>query len=93
MSAINFDNMIPVRKNNITSIDLNEDFNIISDEKYKMLLQNQIFWLNCNVEKVYSKSYKLYEKYVLKKIDSKIAARCCNFKLLEQKYNEYMFYV
>ena len=52
--------MIPVRKDNIKLIDLNEDFNIISDEKYKMLLQNQIFWLNRNIEKVYSKSYKLY---------------------------------
>lgn len=86
--------MIPVRKDNIKLIDLNEDFNIISDEKYKMLLQNQIFWLNRNIEKVYSKSYKLYKKYVSKKLDSKIAKRCCNFKLLEQKCREYkMSYV
>ena len=89
LGAINFNNMIPVRKDNIKLIDLNEDFNIISDEKYKMLLQNQIFWLNRNIEKVYSKSYKLYEKYVSKKLDSKIAKRCCNFKLLEQKCREY----
>ena len=94
LGAINFNNMIPVRKDNIKLIDLNEDFNIISDEKYKMLLQNQIFWLNRNIEKVYSKSYKLYERYVSKKIDSKIAKRCCNFKLLEQKCREYkMSYV
>lgn len=94
LGAINFNNMIPVRKDNIKLIDLNEDFNIISDEKYKMLLQNQIFWLNRNIEKVYSKSYKLYEKYVSKKLDSKIAKRCCNFKLLEQKCREYkMSYV
>lgn len=94
LGAINFNNMIPVRKDNIKLIDLNEDFNIISDEKYKMLLQNQIFWLNRNIEKVYFKSYKLYEKYVSKKFVSKIAKRCCNFKLLEQKCREYkMSYV
>lgn len=56
----------------------------------KKLLQNQIFWLNRNAEKIYSKAYKLYEKYVSRNLDNKIAMRCCNFKLLEQKCNEYI---
>lgn len=89
LGAINFNNMIPVKNDNITLIDLKQDFNIISDEKYKKLLQNQIFWLNRNAEKIYYKAYKIYEKYVSNNLDNKIADRCCNFKLLEQKCNEY----
>lgn len=51
LGAINFNNMIPVKNDNITLIDLKQDFYIISDEKYKKLLHDQIFYLNRNAEK------------------------------------------
>lgn len=82
LGAINFNNMLPVTKNNIIKLDLNKEFLTRSEEKYKKLLKEQIYWLNRNDE-------KLYDKYIDSTLNTNIAKRCCNFKLLEEKCNEF----
>ena len=89
LGAINFNNMIPVAKNNVIKIDLDHEALTITEEKYKKLLQQQIFWLNRNCEKIYGRSQKLYTKFLNNTLDSNTYNRCCNFKLLEEKCKEY----
>lgn len=89
LGAINFNNMIPVTDRNIKKIDLDKEVLNKSEEKYIKLLKEQIFWLNRNDEKLYSRSKKLYDKYINGVLDSNIAQRCCNFILLEEKCIEY----
>lgn len=89
LGAINFNNMLPVEDNNIIKIDL--DKTVLSDNeiKYQKLLKEQIFWLNRNREKLYVKSQKLYNNYITGKLDKNTFERCCDFRLLEIKCQEY----
>ena len=89
LGAINFNNMLPVRKKNIIELDLNKEPLTKSEEKYTKLLQEQLYWLNRNDERLYDRSKKLYNKYVNGTLNKNIASRCCNFKLLEEKCKEY----
>ena len=89
LGAINFNNMLPVRKKNIIELDLNKEPLTKSEEKYTKLLQEQLYWLNRNDERLYDRSKKLYDKYVDGTLNKNIASRCCNFKLLEEKCKEY----
>ena len=88
LGAVNFNNMLPVTTKNITKINFERILNS-SDRAYYKLLQEQIYWLNRNDEKLYGRSKKLYDKYINGTLDSNIAKRCCNFKLLEEKCNDY----
>lgn len=83
LGAINFNNMVPVFEKNIINIKLN------SKNKYDRLLMNQLKWINENREKIYKKSMDLYIRYINDNLDKKIIDRCCNFKLLELKCQEY----
>lgn len=89
LGAVNFNNMIPVNERNYSLINLNrKDLN--SDElKYQKLLQEQLDWLNSNYIQVRNKSSKLYELYNNGRLPLNIRARCCNFKMLEEKCLEY----
>lgn len=89
LGAINFNNMIPVKEDNIIKLDLDKECLTKSEERYTKLLKEQIYWLNRNDEKLYGRSKKLYDKYVDGTLDLSIAKRCCNFKLLEEKCNLY----
>ena len=89
LGAINFNNMLPVTRNNIIKLDLNKDSLTETEQKYTKLLKEQIYWLNRNNKKLYGRSKKLYDKYVDGTLDYNISIRCCNFKLLEEKCNEY----
>lgn len=89
LGAINFNNMIPVKEDNIIKLDLDKECLTKSEERYTKLLKEQIYWLNRNDEKLYGRSKKLYDKYVDGTLDPSIAKRCCNFKLLEEKCNLY----
>ena len=82
LGAINFNNMLPVTENNIIKLDLNKSCLTKSEEKYTKLLNEQIYWLNRNDE-------KLYDKYIDGTLNSNVAKRCCNFKLLEEKCREF----
>lgn len=89
LGAINFNNMLPVTENNIVKLDLDKECLTKSEEKYTKLLKEQIYWLNRNDEKLYGRSKKLYDKYINGTLNSNIAKRCCDFKLLEEKCSEF----
>ena len=89
LGAINFNNMLPVSENNIVEIDLNKQCKTKSEEKYFSLLREQIYWLNRNDTKLFKRSKKLYDKYIDGTLDKNTFLRCCDFKLLEEKCNEY----
>lgn len=89
LGAINFNNMIPVRKDNYELIDLDNDKLILSEKKYQKLLKEQLSWLNENYIQVMSKAYKLYDLYNNGKLCKNMVDRCCNFKLLEEKCELY----
>lgn len=89
LGAINFNNMLPVTEKNIIRLNLDKNNTNISEKKYFKLLKEQIYWLNRNDERLFVRSKKLYNKYLNGTLDSKIAIRCCNFKLLEEKCEEY----
>lgn len=89
LGAINFNNMLPVTEKNIIKIDIEKECPTSTEQKYTKLLKEQIYYLNRNNDKIYNRSKKLYDKYINGTLDSKIALRCCNFKLLEEKCQEY----
>lgn len=85
LGAVNFNNMIPVNKNNYSLVDLNKETLTISELKYQKLLREQLAWLNANYQQVKNKSFKLYQLYNEGRLPQNIKLRCCNFKLLEEK--------
>ena len=87
--AVNFNNMIPVNKNNYTLVDLNKETVTIEESKYQKLLREQLDWLNANYYQVKNKAFKLYKLYNNNKLPQNIRIRCCNFKFLEEKSMEY----
>lgn len=89
LGAINFNNMIPVTKNNYKIIYLNKKVSTLKEKKYQELLKDQLNWLNENYIQVKNKSFKLYSLYINGNLSSNIRERCCDFKLLEEKCNEY----
>ena len=89
LGAVNFNNMIPVSKNNYSLVELNKETLTISEFKYQKLLREQLEWLNANYYQVKNKSFKLYNLYNNGKLPENIMKRCCDFKLLEEKCKEY----
>jgi len=89
LGAVNFNNMIPVKKENYTLVDLEKETLTVSEMKYQKLLKEQLDWLNSNYNQVKDKSYKLYQLYTKQKLPDNIKSRCCNFVLLEEKCYEY----
>ena len=89
LGAVNFNNMIPVNKNNYSLVELNKETLTMSEFKYQKLLKEQLEWLNANYYQVRNKSFKLYNLYNDGKLPENIMKRCCDFKLLEQKCNQY----
>ena len=89
LGVINFNNMIPVNKNNYNIIDLNEKTNDKNKSARILLLKNQLRCLNNNRLHVYKKSCSLYKKYINNLLPINVRNRCCNFILLEEKCREY----
>lgn len=87
LGAINFNNMIPVKRNNYEIVDLNDKNP--ARLKYLTLLKKQLHWLNDNKLKIIYKADNLYALYIANLLPENIKKRCCNFKLLEEKCGEY----
>lgn len=87
--VVNFNNMIPVTKNNYKIYDFNLKSKDIDELKWQNLLKTQLLWLNKNIKYVNDKALNLYDKYVNNRLDDRIKIRCCNFILLEEKCFEY----
>lgn len=89
LGAVNFNNMIPVKENNYSLVDLNKETLTVEELKYQKLLKDQLQWLNANFNQVKNRSFKLYQLYNDGKLPQNVKVRCCNFKLLEEKCLEY----
>ena len=89
LGVVNFNNMIPVSKNNYEFFDLNSEPRNTYELKRINLLNTQLLWLNKNIKNVKGKATKLYEMYKNNNLPNRIKSRCCDFTLLEEKCNEY----
>lgn len=91
LGAINFNNMIPVNKDNYILINLNINFSTdsINEIKYKKMILKQLIYMNNNYDIIKNKAQKLYEAYKTNRINQTIKSRCCDFLLLEQKCKNY----
>lgn len=85
LGAINFNNMIPVKENNIEIINHKN----IDDSQYSKLLKEQLRFLIRNQNDIFKLSKILYNSYTKGRLGKKMKDRCCNFPLLEKKCNEY----
>lgn len=87
LGVINFNNMIPIPISRCKKIDINNTEN----EKYKILLNNQVAWCNIHMDEIIDTAEKLY--YLIcysNKANIMLRNRCCDFRLLERKCIEYM---
>lgn len=94
-AVLNINNMIPVPEFCITQVKYNkiEEFRTFKNEKektdYIYLLQKEKHLID-KVESVLQyKAQKLYQKCITKP-ESALAARCCNFRFLEEKCKIYV---
>lgn len=89
LGAINFNNMIPVIEGEYYIIDMNVKGLKRGEKQYKILLSNQLRWLNRYGKSLRENALNLYNKKVENRLPKKINERCCDFKLLEEKCREY----
>lgn len=93
-AVLNINNMIPVPDNCITQLKYNQiaHFRSFKSEKeqtdYIYLLQKEKALIDRVQDTLQSKALKLYQKCTAKP-DSSLASRCCNFKMLEEKFASY----
>ena len=93
-AVLNINNMIPVPDNCLTQLKYNqvESFRSFSNEKektdYVYLLQKEKALIDNVQDTLQNKAMKLYQKCIAKP-DSSLAARCCDFKMLEEKCSSY----
>lgn len=93
-AVLNINNMIPVPDDCITQLKYNqiETFRSFNNEKektdYVYLLQKEKALLDNIQYNLQSKAKKLYQKCIANPASS-LAARCCNFKMLEEKCISY----
>lgn len=85
LGIINLNNMVPTPKSELILINMESQEN----QKYIKLLKEQINFLNNRKFKVVNKAKKLYKLYKENNLISPIKNRCCNFMLLETKYEEW----
>lgn len=87
LGVVNFNNMIPVKSNNITVLDLDKE--MFEFYKYSNLLKLQLYYLRENDAQLFRHSKQLYNRYLNNNLPKNIYDRCCNFKLLEEKCEEF----
>lgn len=86
LGGINLNNMIPIPQSYLHEIKLNQ----IADEKYRNMLILQIRWIEINNSKINNRARNLYYLVTNQKAKEELIKRCCDFKLLELKCQEYM---
>lgn len=84
LGVVNLNNMIPCPIEVLT-----EAIPIITDKKYKILLENQLTYINSKREILYKKTIRFQNQYRNGRLYPNILNRCCNFPLLEEKCLEY----
>lgn len=89
--AINFNNMIPVFDSELILIDIER----IEDVQYRRLLQNQYKAIKKDEEAILKTAQNLRtlifaDESSLSEYDKVVKSRCCNLKLLEEKFKFYL---
>ena len=84
LGIMGFNNMIPVLPNSLIPFDILN----IQDEKYKMLLLNQLSYCNKHRDLILQRAATTYRKAISKKIPLYNSV-CCNFEKLERKSRKY----
>ena len=93
-AVLNINNMIPVPDNCLTQLKYNQvdNFRSFKNEKektdYVYLLQKEKALIDKVQSTLKSKALKLYQKCTANPTSS-LAARCCDFKMLEEKCSSY----
>ena len=82
-AVINLNNMFPVKLENITKVQIEKQV----DEKYKQLLRNEYELCVTKFRKIIKNAKVLYKQVVI--YNMPIKKRCCNFKFLEEKCEQY----
>lgn len=82
-SVINLNNMFPVNEKNIRKVDIEKE----KDIQYRQLLRNEYVLCIPKFTKIIKNANALYKQVTI--YDMEIKERCCDFKLLEKKCNEY----
>lgn len=85
LGIVNFNNMVPCPGDVLTEL-----LPIVSDEKYKLLLEKQISSINADRVALLNKIERFRNKYENNLLPKNISDRCCDFRLLEEKCDEYM---
>lgn len=86
LGGINLNNMIPIPRRFLERIEIEQ----IKDTKYKNMLKAQMSWINKNALRITNRARNLYYLVLENKATKDLISRCCDFKLLEIKCQEYM---
>lgn len=84
LGVMGFNNMIPIRDDCIVPFNIGD----IEDERYRMLLYNQLRYCNKNEQLIKKRAWDTYRKQISKNVPlyKKI---CCNFRKLEKMSRQY----
>ena len=88
--AINFNNMIPIVDSALIEIDIAG----VNDVQYRRLLQNQYNSIKKDENGIIVTARNLHnlifkDESELSEYEMKVKQRCCNLKILEQKYKDW----
>ena len=90
VGVLNFNNMIPVRQDVITPLDIKIHTNDSpSTVHYKKLTMNQLTFCRQNHDAIIAKANKLYKMITDGKPSHLLRRRCCNFAALEQALDKF----
>ena len=86
LGCINLNNMLSIPRRFLYKIETET----ITDTKYKKMLYMQIDWIERNKLRINNRARNLYYIIINKKAEESLINRCCDFKLLEEKCEEFM---
>ena len=86
--VINLNNMIPIPEEQYNEINIKEEMQ--KDRKYGIILKYQIKWCNENKEQIINNAKRLYNLITNEKANLSLTKRCCDFKFLETKLNQFI---
>lgn len=85
IGVLDFNNMIPVRKDLVRKIDITIHLNDSAETKhYKNLLMDQLSFCRQNQDAIVAKANKLYRMVTKKNASGFLKRRCLQFKKLEE---------
>lgn len=86
LGGINLNNMMPIPKSYLEKIEINT----LKDEKYKMMLKKQMKWINQNELRIHNRARNLYYLILNHHTTEALLKRCCDFRLLERRCEDFM---